>query len=157
MQGFFGRLLGRATRAHLVISSIEHLATVQPCKIVIPPVALKNQPMPVQITVPTALVDSMLPVSSMALLGGASTCASFDAQPITLALGASLANPASDALPNFTSGAQPPVAMCGGMATTACASTANPTGPTQTGCACDQEGDAKIGAALQGLGGTQRA
>src|SRR4051812_40516635 len=29
-------------------------ATVRPCKIIIPPVALKNQPMPVQITVPTA-------------------------------------------------------------------------------------------------------
>jgi cysteine desulfurase len=32
MQGFFGRLFGRATRAHLVISSVEHPATVQPCK-----------------------------------------------------------------------------------------------------------------------------
>ena len=32
MQGFFGRLFGKATRAHLVISSVEHPATVQPCK-----------------------------------------------------------------------------------------------------------------------------
>ncbi len=32
MQGFFGRLFGRATRAHLVISAIEHPATLQPCK-----------------------------------------------------------------------------------------------------------------------------
>jgi cysteine desulfurase len=32
MQGFFGRWFGRATRAHLVISSIEHPATLQPCQ-----------------------------------------------------------------------------------------------------------------------------
>jgi hypothetical protein len=134
--------------ADITQSGTTATATVRPCKIVIPPVALKNQPMPVQITVPSTLVDSVLPVSSMAALGGGSTCATFDAQPITLALGASLATPASDPLPNFTSGAQPPVAMCGGVATTACASAANPVGPTQTGCACDQEGDAKLGATV---------
>jgi hypothetical protein len=134
--------------ADITQSGTMATATVHPCKIIIPPVALKNQPMPVQITVPSVLVDSVLPVSSMAVLGGGSTCASFDAQPITLSLGANLAVPASDALPNFVNGAQPPVATCGGMATTACASTANPTGPTQTGCACDQEGDAKIGATV---------
>jgi cysteine desulfurase len=32
MQGFFGRLFGKATRAHLAISSVEHPATVEPCK-----------------------------------------------------------------------------------------------------------------------------
>src|SRR4051812_15862522 len=32
VQGFFGRLFGKATRAHLVISAVEHPATVQPCK-----------------------------------------------------------------------------------------------------------------------------
>ncbi len=123
-------------------------ATVSPCKITIPPVALKNQPMPVQITVPDALVASVLPVTSTAALGGAQTCASFDAQPITIALGASLANPASDPLPAFSSSATPPVVLCGGAATTACASTANPVGPTQKACVCDQEGDAKLGATV---------
>jgi hypothetical protein len=123
-------------------------AKVTPCKIVIPPVALKNQPMPVQLTVPDALNASVLPVTSTAALGGSSTCASFDAQPITLALGANLANTAADALPNYMAGANPPVVLCGGVETTACASTANPVGPTQTGCVCDQEGDAKIGATL---------
>jgi len=122
--------------------------TVSPCKIVIPPVALKNQPMPVQLTVPDALITSVLPVSSTAMLGGTDTCASFDAQPITISLGASLANAASDALPAFSSAASPPVVLCGGAVTTACASTANPTGPTQKACVCDQEGDAKIGATL---------
>jgi hypothetical protein len=38
--------------------------------------------------------------------------------------------------------------LCGGVETTLCASTANPTPPTQTGCVCDQEGDGKIGATL---------
>lgn len=135
-------------QADIVQSGGMAMATVRPCKIVVPPVALKNQPMPVQLTVPQALVDSVLSVMSTATLGGTQTCASFDAQPITLALGASLANTATDPLPNFTLGAQPPVNLCGGLATTACASTANPTGPTQTGCVCDQEGDAKLGATL---------
>ena len=134
--------------ADLAQSGTSATATVQPCKIVIPPVALKNQPMPVQLTVPDALVASVLPVSSTATLGGSSTCASFDAQPITISLGASLANAASDMLPTFTQSASPPVVLCGGMATTACASTANPTGPTQKGCVCDQEGDAKLGATV---------
>jgi hypothetical protein len=134
--------------ADIVQSGATATATVQPCKIVIPPVALKNQPMPVQLTVPDALIASVLPVSSTATLGGGSTCASFDAQPITIALGASLANAASDTLPNFTSGANPPVVLCGGSAATACASTANPTGPTDKGCVCDQEADGKPGATM---------
>jgi hypothetical protein len=134
--------------ADITQSGTTATATVQPCKIVIPPVALKNQPMPVELTVSDALVASVLPVSSTATLGGSSTCASFDAQPITIALGASLANAASDTLPNFTSSANPPVVLCGGSATTACASTANPVGPTEKGCVCDQEGDAKLGASV---------
>ncbi|HWE27795.1 MAG TPA: hypothetical protein VHB97_07325, partial [Polyangia bacterium] len=134
--------------ADLTQNGTSATATVQPCKIVIPPVALKNQPMPVELTVPDALVASVLPVTSTATLGGTSTCASFDAQPITIALGASLANAATDPLPNFTSSASPPVVLCGGMATTACASTANPVGPSQKQCVCDQEGDTKLGATL---------
>ncbi|HEX8954327.1 MAG TPA: hypothetical protein VF997_19705 [Polyangia bacterium] len=134
--------------ADLAQSGSSATATVSPCKIVIPPVALKNQPMPVQLTVPDALVASVLPVSSTASLGGSSTCASFDAQPITIALGASLSNASTDALPSFTSAATPPVVLCGGAATTACASTANPVGPTQKGCVCDQEGDTKLGATV---------
>jgi hypothetical protein len=134
--------------ADMTQSGTAVTATVQPCKIVVPQVALKNQPMPVQLTVPDALIASILPVSSTATLGGAQTCASFDAQPITLAVGASLANPASDMLPSFSSSASPPVTLCGGSATTACASTANPVGPTDKGCVCDQEGDAKLGATV---------
>jgi cysteine desulfurase len=30
LQGFFGRLFGKATRAHLVVSAVEHPATLQP-------------------------------------------------------------------------------------------------------------------------------
>jgi hypothetical protein len=134
--------------ADLVQSGTSVMTTVRPCKIVVPPVALKNQPMPVVLTVPQTLVDSVLSVKSDATLGGTSTCASFDSQPITLALGASLANAASDPLPNFTSGANPPVKLCGAVETTACASTANPVGPSEYGCVCDQEGDAKLGATL---------
>jgi cysteine desulfurase len=32
LQGFFGRWFGRATRAHIVTSAIEHPATLQPCR-----------------------------------------------------------------------------------------------------------------------------
>lgn len=32
LQGFFGKWFGRATKAHLVTSAIEHPATLQPCK-----------------------------------------------------------------------------------------------------------------------------
>jgi hypothetical protein len=134
--------------ADMTQSGSSVMATVQPCKIVVPQVALKNQPMPVQLTVPDALVASILPVSSTATLGGSTTCATFDAQPITLPVGASLASPATDMLPNFTSTASPPVTLCGGTATTACASTANPVGPTEHGCVCDQEGDTKLGATV---------
>jgi hypothetical protein len=134
--------------ADLAQSGASAAATVQPCKIVIPPVALKNQPMPVQLTAPDALVASVLPVMSTATLGGASTCASFDAQPITIALGANLTNPSTDTLPNYTAGANPPVVLCGGAATTACASTSHPAAPTDTGCVCDQEGDSKAGATM---------
>jgi hypothetical protein len=134
--------------ADMMQSGSSVTASVQPCKIVVPPVALKNQPMPVELTVPDALVASVLPVMSTASLGGTSTCATFDSQPITIALGASLANASTDALPAFSQSASPPVVLCGGMATTACASTANPVGPTDKGCVCDQEGDAKLGATL---------
>ncbi len=134
--------------ADLAQTGTSATATVTPCKIVIPPVALKGQNMPVELTVPDVLVQSVLPVTSGATLGGSTTCASFDAQPITIALGASLANSASDTLPSFSSSATPPVVLCGGSATTACASTANPVGPTDHGCVCDQEGDAKLGATV---------
>lgn len=134
--------------ADLTQSGGSATAMVQPCKIVVPPVALKNQPMPVELTVPDALIASVLPVSSAATLGGASTCASFDAQPITIALGASLTDAASDMLPSFSASASPPVVLCGGAATTACASTSHPVGPSDKGCVCDQEGDAKLGATV---------
>lgn len=134
--------------ADITQSGTSITTKVTTCKITVPPVALKNQPMPVQLTVPDALLASVLPVTSGGTLGGASTCASFDSQPITLSLGASLANTGSDPLPNYTSGATPPVVLCGNMETTACASTANPVGPTQTGCVCDQEGDTKLGATV---------
>ncbi|HEY2749182.1 MAG TPA: hypothetical protein VGL86_31410 [Polyangia bacterium] len=134
--------------ADMTQSGTSATATVTPCKIVIPPVALKNQPMPVELTVPDALIASVLPVTSTATLGGSTTCATFDAQPITIALGASLTNTASDTLPSFSSSATPPVVECGGSATTACASTSNPVGPTDHGCVCDQEGDAKLGATV---------
>jgi cysteine desulfurase len=32
LQGFFGRLFGRRSRAHIVTSAIEHPATLQPCR-----------------------------------------------------------------------------------------------------------------------------
>jgi hypothetical protein len=128
--------------ADLVQTGTSVSATVQPCKIVIPPVALKNQPMPVQLTVSDTLIASVKPVSSTAMLGGASTCASFEAQPITIALGASLANPGSDALPSFTSTATPAVILCGGAATTPCATA------TDKACVCDQESDGKLGASV---------
>ena len=120
--------------ADLTQTGTSVAATVTPCKIVIPPVALKNQPMPVA-------ADRERRAGGVGAAGDvdgharrdARPARSFDAQPITIALGASLANTASDPLPTFSSSASPPVVLCGGAATTACASTANPVGPTDHG------------------------
>ncbi len=118
--------------------------TAQPCKIVIPPVALKGQAMPLTLSAPKALIASVKPVTSTATLSGPMTCANFNAQPITLVLGASLANVASDPLPGFTQGATPPINFCGG-ALASCASA------SATGCVCDQESDSKPGATLNAM------
>jgi hypothetical protein len=123
--------------------------TARPCKITVPPVALKNQPKPVQLTVPTALVKSVKTVTSNGTLSSTMTCANFDATPITLVLGAHLASP-TDPLPQFVAGGG--TNFCGGSVTTAC----DPT-PAMTGCVCDQEatattaGDGKPGATVQAM------
>jgi hypothetical protein len=119
--------------------------TARPCQIQIPPVALKGGNQPVMLSVPTPLVDSVKPVVSTATLDGTTTCANFAAQPITIVLGASLANVASDPLPPFVSGGG--TRLCGGAASTRCLTNTTPA-PADTGCVCDQEGDGKLGASL---------
>ncbi len=119
------------------------MVDVRPCKIVIPPVALKGQNKPLTLDASAALVKSVPAVMSTATLSGTMTCANFDAQPITLALGANLQNTASDPLPMFTQGGSPTINFCGGSVTTACVPA-----PATFGCVCDQEGDGKPGATL---------
>jgi hypothetical protein len=119
------------------------MVNVRPCKIVIPPVALKGQNKPLTLDASPTLVKSVPTVMSTATLSGTQTCANFNAQPITIALGANLQNTATDSLPMFTQGGAPPIPYCGGVVTTACVPA-----PTQFGCVCDQEGDGKPGATL---------
>lgn len=122
--------------------------TARPCKIVIPKVALKGGNMPVILTAPDSLVASVKAVTSQATLGGTMTCAQFNAQPITLALGANLASPASDPLPMFAANMM--TKLCGNLASTPCLSNSSPA-PTDTGCVCDQEMDGKLGATLSAM------
>ena len=89
--------------AEVTQSGTTATVTARPCKIVIPKVALKGGNMPVILTAPDALVSSVKPVASAATLDGTMTCAHFNAQPITIALGANLASP-SDPLPMFGAG-----------------------------------------------------
>jgi hypothetical protein len=116
--------------------------TARPCKITVPKVALKGGNKPVQLSAPTALIESVKPVTSMGTLDGTMTCANFVSQPITLAIGANLANPGSDPLPSFT-----PLMQCGGMASTRCLSNTTPA-PNDVSCVCDQDGDGKLGGTL---------
>lgn len=122
--------------------------TAKPCRIDIPPVALKGGNKPVQLAAPRALVDSVKPVVSMATLDSMVTCANFNATPITLVLGANLANLTSDTLPPFV--ANNMTKLCGGAAATRCLTSSTPA-PSDTGCVCDQEGDGKLGASLDAM------
>jgi hypothetical protein len=115
--------------------------TARPCQIQIPPVALKGGNKPVTLNVPRGLVDSVKPVVATGTLDGTTTCANFSATPITLVIGANLANLASDPLP------QSATKLCGNAAGTRCLSNTTPA-PSDTGCVCDQEGDGKLGASL---------
>jgi hypothetical protein len=122
--------------------------TASPCQINIPPVALKGGNAPVQLSAPKALVQSVKAVSSMGTLDSTMTCANFAASPITLVLGANLANVTGDSLPQWMAGGA--TKLCGGSAATRCLSSTTPA-PTDTGCVCDQEGDAKLGASLDAM------
>ncbi|HZS38162.1 MAG TPA: hypothetical protein VFF06_15095, partial [Polyangia bacterium] len=125
-----------------------NVTMVRPCKIVIPPVALKGQMKPLTLSAPKSLVQSVKPIDSTATLSGASTCANFNAQPITLALGANLMNPGSDMLPKFTQGGVPTINFCGMSVATSCATATHPMAPTDFACVCDQDADGKPGATL---------
>jgi hypothetical protein len=114
--------------------------SAQACKIAIPPIALKGSNQPVRLTAPDSLLTSLPAVMSTGTLDGTTTCARFSSQPITIVLGASLANAFSDALPTYNNGSP---TLCGGAASTRCQPA-----PTDTGCICDQEGDGILGARL---------
>lgn len=118
--------------------------TAHPCHIVIPPVALKGQPMPTVLTASDMLAQAVKPVTVMAMLDGANTCSNFALPPIPILIGARLANPASDALPvfNIANG----VTLCGGKASTTCDAAMD------TGCVCDQDADGKLGATVAASG-----
>lgn len=118
-----------------------------PCKIVIPPVALKGGNKPVMLSTPKPLIDSVKAITSSGDLSGPQTCATFDAKPIAIALGANLSMPNTDPLPTFSG---PTTKLCGGMASTACLTNTTPA-PSDTGCVCDQDADGKLGATLDAM------
>jgi hypothetical protein len=118
--------------------------SAKPCAIGIPPVPLMGGNKPVVLSASNALVQSVPAVSATSTLDSMMTCAGFTNTPITLAIGAHLANLATDPLPMFA--ANNMTKLCGNMVTTAC----NPA-PSDTGCVCDQEGDGKLGATLDAM------
>jgi hypothetical protein len=122
--------------------------TAQPCRIDIPPVALKGGNQPVRLAAPKSLVQSVKPVVAMATLDSMVTCANFNATPITIVLGANLAAITSDPLPPFVAGNL--TKLCNGSAATRCLTATTPA-PSETGCVCDQEGDGKLGASLDAM------
>ncbi len=132
--------------AEIAQSGSNAKIVVRPCHIQIPPLALKGQPMATQLTAADALVQTVKPVSAEATLAGTATCAAFSSTPIAILIGTRLVSPVSDALPKFTKGATPEVALCGSVASTSCDSASD------NGCVCDQEGDAKTGATLVASG-----
>lgn len=118
--------------------------SAKPCAIGIPPVPLMGGNKPVILSASNALVQSVPSVAATSTLDSTMTCASFTNTPITLAIGAHLANVGSDPLPMFV--ANNMTKLCGNMVTTAC----NPA-PSDSGCVCDQEGDGKLGATLDAM------
>jgi hypothetical protein len=122
------------------------MVTATPCKIVIPPVALKGQPMPTTLTAPDSLVQTITPVSSTAAISGANTCSGLLSMPIPILLGTRLTAPATDPLPLYDMSKMPQVALCGGMASVTCDAA------TDFGCICDQEADGKPGATVGASG-----
>jgi hypothetical protein len=134
--------------AEVTQSGTSASVTATPCRIQVPPVALKGQPMPVRLTVPDPLIKSVKPVSASSALSSTMTCATFNSDPITLTLGANLANPTVDPLPPFVK--MNGTKVCGGDVTTRCLTTTTPA-PTETGCVCDQEADGKLGASVDAM------
>ncbi len=139
-----------ATSTLLLLADIAdngRTVTVHPCHIDIPKVALpvKNTP-PVVLTASDALVQSLKAIQSTATLGGNTTCASFDSDPLAIVIGAHLAMPSTDPLPSYVANAMPPVKLCGGMASVTCDATMD------DGCICDQDADGKPGATVSASG-----
>lgn len=109
------------------------------CRVTVPAVPLEGQEMPIQLLVPEAAVASLGVVGGTATLSSAdATCAKLDTDPITLVLGARLADPPNDPLP--AADADGNFAACGASPATTCAMA------TDAGCACDQEADGEPGA-----------
>jgi hypothetical protein len=126
--------------------------TVEPCDINVPSVALRGQTMPLKLSVPAdqKLLTTFKPVTASGMLDSSVTCAGFTSQPITIVLGANLADTVNDPLPGFTLGGMPAVKTCGGSPATPCLTRTTPA-PTDTGCVCDQDGDGKLGATLDAM------
>ncbi len=109
------------------------------CEIKIPDIPLSGQPMPVHFEAPKALIDSVPPVTSSAMLSGTTTCSTFTSQKITLILGAILDPPETAPLPEANSSGN--FTKCGGaLMPCSLAIGAN--------CVCDQETDMLPGATL---------
>lgn len=122
----------------LVQSGTGIAVEAKACRVTVPAVPLDGQEMPIQLIVPEAAVASVGVVGGAATLSSPdATCATLDTDPITLVLGARLADPANDPLPAADADGNFPA--CGSPTTTCATATA-------AGCACDQEADGEPGA-----------
>jgi hypothetical protein len=125
--------------ADLTQSGDHVSATLQFCEITMPPIPLGSGP-PVTFSLDPSVLSG-LQLSTTAMLGApqANGCASYtQGSPVALVLGAKMASPLSDALPDSAQ------RLCGGRLTS-CAQAATPNGAA---CVCDQEGDSHPGVTL---------
>jgi hypothetical protein len=133
--------------ADVALTGTTGMLTISPCKLTVPPVGLKNQPAPIILSTPLTLLESAKPVQVGVTLASTDDCTTFSAQPILFTLGASMANPATDPLPTYSSNSVPKVTLCGGAANTSCENRTH-SAPSDKGCVCDQENDGEPGASL---------
>ncbi|MCE9576687.1 MAG: hypothetical protein K8W52_26305 [Deltaproteobacteria bacterium] len=114
------------------------------CGIQIPDVPIQGQEKPIHFVVPDATIQSVSGVAGNAVLSSATaTCSTFKSDTFTIVLGARFDPTEIRSAPLPEADANGTFRFCPPSADTACALAIG------NGCACDQEGDGKVGATLQ--------
>jgi hypothetical protein len=124
-----------------VQTGVEVAVVAEPCAIEIPDVPIAGQDQPIQFDVPAATIASVEQVTGSAALSSPNqTCARFESDRFTIAIGAILDPIETAVLPNADANGDFP--YCAPTADTPCHLAIG------VNCACDQESDGKPGATL---------